>query len=170
MERLRKRSDFLRVARGHKQVRRALVLQAWHHQPEGPGEPKNDEPENGPVSGITRLGFTVTRKVGNAVVRNRVRRRLREAVRLLEKSSAAAGQDSQFRPDTDYVLVGRLAALTMPFAEIQHDLARALDKISSQIRIRQSKLGKKAEKPDEDHSPIDQIPLKEQGIKPNDVA
>ncbi len=103
-------------------------------------------------------------------MRNRVRRRLREAVRLLEKSSAAAGQSSQFRPDTDYVVVGRLAALTMPFAEIQHDLARALDKISVQIRNRQSKPGKKPEKPGEDHSPIDKIPLKEQGINPNDVA
>lgn len=164
MERLRKRSDFLRVARGHKQVRRALVLQAWHHQLEN-----QDEPVNGTVSGTTRLGFTVTRKVGNAVVRNRVRRRLREAVRLLEKSGAA-GQTPLFLPHTDYVVVGRLAALTMSFAEIQHDLARALEKISGQICRGPRKLGKKAEKPGDGHSPIDKIPLKEQGIKPNDVA
>ena len=53
MDRLKKRSDFLRVARGHKQVRRALVLQAWQHQVEDYQQLAGEVP---------RLGFTVTKK------------------------------------------------------------------------------------------------------------
>ena len=55
-----------------------------------------------------RVGFTVSRKVGNAVVRNRVRRRLREAAQL--------EMPQQARPDLDYVLVGRQAALALALA------------------------------------------------------
>ncbi len=164
MDRLKKRSDFLRVARGHKQVRRALVLQAWHHQMVPPEQAARETSTDGAI----RIGFTVTKKVGNAVVRNRVRRRLKEAVRLLEASGNASGQKSAFLPNTDYVVVGRLSALTMSFAEIQRDLAAALDKIGAQIGRRTRQLGKKPENPAPDHSPTDQNPLKEQGIKPTD--
>lgn len=166
MDRLKKRSDFLSVARGHKQVRRALVLQAWQHQIEGHEQPAREQIANG----TTRIGFTVTKKVGNAVVRNRVRRRLKEAVRLLEKSGSAGGQVPPFLPDTDYVVVGRLSALTMSFSEIQQDLVSALAKIGAQISRRSRKLDKKPENPGPDHSPIDQNPLKEQGIKPTDIV
>ena len=55
----------------------------------------------------------MTKKIGNAVVRNRIRRRLREAVRL-PPATAAAG--------TDYVLIGRRAALTLPFDRLITDL------------------------------------------------
>jgi ribonuclease P protein component len=65
-----------------------------------------------------RLGFTVTRRVGNAVVRNRVRRRLREAARLLFRDRQLSG--------VDLVLVGREATLTRPFAALTDDLRRAL--------------------------------------------
>lgn len=166
MDRLKKRSDFLRAARGHKQVRRALVLQAWQHQIQEHEQPDREQPTNG----ATRIGFTVTKRVGNAVIRNRVRRRLKEAVRLFEKSGGASGQTDLFLPNTDYVVVGRLSALTMSFSEIQQDLASAFDKIAAQIRRRSRKLDKKAENPEPDHSPIDQNPLKEQGIKPSDIA
>lgn len=67
-----------------------------------------------------RVGFTVTKKVGNAVVRNRVRRRLKEAVRL-----HAAGD---MRPGSDYVIVGRADVLTAPFAEIGAELSRRMRK------------------------------------------
>ena len=87
MERLRQRADFLAAATGLKAPTAAFVLQAR----------KRDD--NGPV----RVGFTVSKKVGNAVERNRVRRRLKEIVRL-----SAAGC---LRPGHDYVLIGRRAAL-----------------------------------------------------------
>ncbi len=65
-----------------------------------------------------RVGFTVTRKVGNAVVRNRIRRRLKEAVRV-----HAAGD---MQPGNDYVIVGREEVLTAPFSAIRTELSRRL--------------------------------------------
>ncbi len=68
-----------------------------------------------------RVGFTVSKQVGNAVERNRVRRRLREVVRL---SGGAV-----LRPGHDYVLIGRRAALRLPFHDMQNDLGVALGRI-----------------------------------------
>jgi ribonuclease P protein component len=68
--------------------------------------------------GVARVGFTVTKKVGNAVVRNRVRRRLKEAVRV-----GAAGD---MLPGNDYVIVGREDVLSAPFAQIAAELSRRM--------------------------------------------
>lgn len=64
------------------------------------------------------IGFTVSRKVGNAVVRNRVRRRLRHALRRARRSL--------FRRGHDYVLIGRRGALSEPFGRIVADLEAAV--------------------------------------------
>lgn len=105
MERLRQRADFLAAARGAKAPSAAFVLQARARDGEGPA----------------RIGFTVSRKVGTAVERNRVRRRLREAVRR-------AGT-SRTRPGHDYVLVGRRAALAVPFEQLVESFQSALGRI-----------------------------------------
>jgi len=105
MERLRRRADYLAAAGGSKVATAAFVLQAL----------KRDN--GGPV----RVGFTVSKKVGNAVERNRVRRRLREVVRL----SAADG----LRSGHDYVLIGRRAALALPFERITEDFKGALRRL-----------------------------------------
>jgi ribonuclease P protein component len=105
MERLRQRADFLAAATGIKIPAAAFVLQAL---------PRSDQ---GPV----RVGFTVSKKVGNAVERNRVRRRLREIVRL---SRAGA-----LRPGHDYVLVGRRAALALPFDRMMQEFDGALRRV-----------------------------------------
>ena len=68
--------------------------------------------------GQPRAGFTVTKKVGNAVVRNRVRRRLKEALRV------HAARDMQ--PGTDYVIVGRDDVLAAPFRQIADELSRRI--------------------------------------------
>lgn len=102
--RLRKRADFLAVRRGEKRRGRLFLLEVL------------DRGDGGPA----RVGFTVTRKVGNAVVRNRVRRRLKEAVRV-----HAAGD---MQPGSDYVIVGREDVLAAPFAEIGSELSRRLRK------------------------------------------
>lgn len=105
MERLRQRADFLAAAAGIKVPATAFVLQA------------RKRTEAGPV----RVGFTVTKKIGNAVERNRIRRRLREIVRLTEPARLAAGHD--------YVLIGRRAALTLPFERIASDFEGALRRL-----------------------------------------
>ena len=68
-----------------------------------------------------RVGYTVTKRVGNAVERNRVRRRLREVVRLAAAPPVRVG--------SDYVLVGRRAALHLPFGQLIEDLSGALDRV-----------------------------------------
>jgi ribonuclease P protein component len=105
MQRLRQRAEFLAVATGAKAPAPAFVLQAL------------DRREDGPV----RVGFTVSKKVGTAVERNRVRRRLREVVRL--------APPGRMRPGHDYVLVGRRAALALPFERLIEDFDRALRRV-----------------------------------------
>jgi len=72
-------------------------------------------------AGPARVGFTVSKKVGNAVARNRVRRRLKELVRLTAQGRVQAGHD--------YVMVGRRGALTVPFARMAEDFATALGRV-----------------------------------------
>lgn len=105
MERLRRRADFLAAATGAKVPTAAFVLQA------------RKRTDNGPV----RVGFTVSRKVGTAVERNRVRRRLREVVRLSAATGLSCGHD--------YVLIGRRTALSLPFEQISEDFKRALRRL-----------------------------------------
>jgi ribonuclease P protein component len=76
--------------------------------------------DDGPV----RVGFTVTRKNGTATERNRIRRRLRELVKRLDVIS--------MRPHSDYVLVGRRAALNRDFATMLDDLRSALHRLERQ--------------------------------------
>jgi ribonuclease P protein component len=70
-----------------------------------------------------RVGFTVSRKVGNAVIRNRVRRRLREVARLVIPLQA--------RADLDYVLVGRQGAISRDFGVLQQELIEALKRLKA---------------------------------------
>jgi ribonuclease P protein component len=101
MERLRQRADFLAAATGGRAPVSGFVLQAL------------DRREDGPV----RVGFTVSKKVGNSPERSRVRRRLREMVRLAPRAQMRAGHD--------YVLIGRRAALNLPFDRLAQDFTRA---------------------------------------------
>lgn len=105
MERLKKRSEFLKAARARKWACAGLVLQA-----------RARDDANAP-----RVGFTVTKRVGNAVVRNRVKRRLREAARLVMPQYARAGYD--------YVLIGRRETLRRTFTALKDDLATALGRV-----------------------------------------
>jgi ribonuclease P protein component len=105
MDRLRQRAEFLAVAAGTRIPAPAFVLQARQRGDEGPA----------------RVGFTVSKKVGTATERNRVRRRLREAVRRSASRHMRCGHD--------YVLVGRRAALTLPFVRLTGDLEQSLTRL-----------------------------------------
>ncbi len=74
-----------------------------------------------------RIGFTVSRRVGNAVERNRVRRRLRAVVREVLMAHGKEG--------CDYVIVGRRASLARPYGELVHDLETALAELDSIIEF-----------------------------------
>ncbi|MBC7635097.1 MAG: ribonuclease P protein component [Acetobacteraceae bacterium] len=103
---LQRRAEFLCVAaKGRKAPVHGLVLQAL---------PRDD-------TGPARFGFTVTKKVGNAVVRNRTRRRLKEAARLLFAASPMIG--------VDLVLIGRDATRGRDFLDLQDDIRRAMRKV-----------------------------------------
>lgn len=115
MEHLRRRAAFVAVAGGQRVARTGFLIQALAAK-------SPDGVSDGVSAGQgTRFGFTVTRKVGNAVVRNRIRRRLREAVRVAESGAS---------PATDYVLVARRAALTLPFQRLVTDLVTGFEVLS----------------------------------------
>jgi ribonuclease P protein component len=112
MDRLRRRADFRAASSGTRTSAGGFVLQA---------RLRDD-------GGGVRVGFTVSRQVGNAVERNRVRRRLREIVRLAA-SNDGAGDGMQ--NGHDYVLIGRRAALTLPFTDMQRQFGTALHRVHS---------------------------------------
>lgn len=106
--RLKRRAEFLLVAgKGSKAPAPGLVLQALRRGDGGPA----------------RIGFTVTKKVGNAVVRNRTRRRLREAARAVLAETDLRGMD--------LVLIGRDGTKARNFAALKDDLRRALGRVGA---------------------------------------
>ncbi len=105
MQRLKLRRDFLSAAKALSQAMPGLVLQ---------GRARGDDAP-------PRIGFTCTKKIGNAVVRNRVRRRLREAARLTLHQNGHSG--------FDYVLIGRAGTETRAFEALQKDIISALQRI-----------------------------------------
>ena len=109
---LKRRPEFLRVAKSkRKWVARGLILQARNSISAGSVEDDATE---------VRVGFTVSKKVGNAVKRNRARRRLREAARQVMSAHA--------NPGFDYVIIGRYATLGRRFDGLLTDLETALEK------------------------------------------
>jgi ribonuclease P protein component len=108
IERLRVRRDFLAANSGRRAVTDGFILLVRQR---ADGDPR------------VRVGFTVTKKIGISTVRNRLKRRLREAVRLELPDIAPEG--------ADLVLIGRSAGLTRDFAKLRADLNRAVRKATS---------------------------------------
>ncbi|MGF1475674.1 MAG: ribonuclease P protein component [Geminicoccaceae bacterium] len=106
IERLKTRAEFLRCARGPKAALPSLVLQSFRH---------DDKKRIG-------VGFTASKRVGGAVVRNRAKRRLREAIRLIAPTWARAGHD--------YVVIARTTTPFVPFDRILADLSSAFGQVA----------------------------------------
>lgn len=110
VEVLTKRADFLRAARARRASGAAFTLQARRRSAD------ETEPQ------LIRVGFTCSKKVGNAVARNRAKRRLREVARL---TLPGAG-----KPGWDYVLIGRpVKTASHPFEAMLADMRAALAKV-----------------------------------------
>ncbi len=109
---LKQRAEFLRVRGGLRWSTPALVVEA---------KPRREElAERGDITSSSRFGFTVSKKVGKAVVRNRVRRQLKEAARELLPQS---------RSGFDYVVIARPPSTERPYADLKADLAKALTRV-----------------------------------------
>ncbi len=108
IERLTSRPQFLAAAKGVSEARGAVVVQRLDRR-----------------DGIAtvRLGFTATRKVGNAVVRNRAKRRLREAARAVVPLLAA--------PGSDYVFIARMGTADRAWDRLLDDVKSALTRLAT---------------------------------------
>jgi ribonuclease P protein component len=114
LTRLKVRTDFLAAAKAYRWAERGVVVQC-NKRPDG------DEPAGNHV----RVGFTATKKIGNAVFRNRVKRRLRELAREILSQLA--------RPGHDYVLIARSDTVDRDFDKMRDDLTKALAKVHGQL-------------------------------------
>jgi ribonuclease P protein component len=116
LETMKKRADFVRTSRALYLSKPGFVLQLRQR---GPSEPT-------PLN-ITRVGFTCSKKVGNAVARNRAKRRLREIARLFLPKNGRAG--------CDYVLIGRRESTAiLPFDRLGRDFLSALDTLHERLK------------------------------------
>jgi ribonuclease P protein component len=110
---LRTRADFLRVAAASRRaVTKGLILQAA------------GRPHASSCDALVRVGFTASRKIGNAVTRNRAKRRLR--------GLAAAILSRDGEPGTDYVLIARAGIAARSYAALVADLQLALRRVNRQ--------------------------------------
>ena len=114
--RLKKRRDFLAARSGVKWVSPGIVVQAYRRL------------GNCRDNAAPRFGFTVTKRIGNAVTRNRVRRRLREAVREFGMRLACT--------DVDYVIIARQASIHRPFASLVRDIETGITKVNARLAER----------------------------------
>ncbi|HEY9080640.1 ribonuclease P protein component [Magnetovibrio sp.] len=121
IERLKTRPEFLRVAATRKKwASPGLILQVKSHPADG---------LSARTDGFLRVGFTVSRKVGNSVARNRAKRRLRALAAEILPRCLIGGDQEPNLAGYDLVIIGRRATLTRPYPKLVDDLLKALRKM-----------------------------------------
>ena len=115
---IKRSSEFQRVRGGSRAANSSFVIETRPRAADADADAVVDVGSSGVGSSGPRFGFTVTRKIGNAVVRNRIRRRFREALRQLAPGIV--------RPGHDYVLVARSGVIEQPFDELSRLLAMTI--------------------------------------------
>ena len=105
---IRKRADFLSANRGKRFVTPGFVMLVYDRRDDTPTK---------------RLGITITKKVGNAVIRNRMKRRFRALARDYLGEMG--------RPGADHILIGRVTGIELDFGVLRQDVQRALKKLSA---------------------------------------
>ena len=110
IERLKKRPDFLAAAKALNCARGAVVAQARYRGDDSP---------------LIRIGFTATKRIGGSVVRNRAKRRLREAARIVAPLHA--------RPGCDYVFIARGGTVSRSWAPLLDDMKSALIRLAADL-------------------------------------
>ena len=113
---IKKRKDFLRAAKAETVIFHNVLLQAAHVLSDTDVKP-------------ARIGFTATKRLGKAHIRNRTKRRLRAVVREI--------YDRYALPNTDYVLVGRYDTCCCPFENLRADVTCAFKKINKTFCVPQ---------------------------------
>ena len=114
---LKKRKDFIRAAKGLKMVSSSLIVQAAHSLSSAYRTADND---------CCFVGYTVTKKIGKAHLRNRVKRRLRAAVRAIMPKTA--------KGQTDYVLIGRYNTADTDFTKLKEELKTAVSRLNKMLK------------------------------------
>ena len=110
LETLAKRADFVAASKAGKFVGNSIIVQARYNASEN-----------------IRVGYTASKKVGNAVVRNRAKRRMRAAVMDTLAQYGTAG--------ADYVLIGRAkTTCTVKFEDLKFELTLAIKKLSARLK------------------------------------
>ena len=123
---LKKRPEYLRIRGGRRWSGRSFLIECKSRTPQSD------------AGAHPRFGFTVTKKLGNAVARNRIRRRLKSAARALAPEFAD--------PTCDYVVVARKPALDCDYLIICNDMKAAFKKLKSKQKSRRNEAGSGAKR------------------------
>ena len=148
LETLRKRREFLRVRGGGRWATPAFVLETKQRPPADADTPQQSPARSGP-----RFGFTVTKRMGNAVRRNRIRRRLRAALQEVAQSGA--------RDHFDYVVIARMPAHDIAFTELIELMTTAFERVhrpATQRRKRPKSKGSTDKKRNTNNGPSENNP------------
>lgn len=118
---LKKRQDFLRIRGGRRCQNVAFIIETKPRPSQARDIDAQHTSPTTPLTADPRFGFTITKKIGNAVMRNRIRRRLKHAISEIAAEFA--------KPGHDYVVIARRRAATQPYGALKKDLERCLQRV-----------------------------------------